>query len=68
MQQQLATAQQRIEELKERLDSGDTLLVTELSRLGRSTIDLLSIIKALRDKGLSLEELRVVWSIHYLVE
>lgn len=44
----------RIEELKERLDSGDTLLVTELSRLGRSTIDLLSIIKALRDKGVRI--------------
>ena len=37
----------RIEELKERLKEGDTLLTSELSRLGRSTVEVLTLINAL---------------------
>ena len=44
----------RLTELKEKLNQGDTLIVTELSRLGRSTIDLLTTVKALDDKGVRI--------------
>lgn len=39
--------QRRIEELRERLAPGDTLLVTELSRLGRSTGEVILLINQL---------------------
>ncbi len=39
--------ERRIEELKEKLQSGDVLITTELSRLGRSTVEVLSLINAL---------------------
>ena len=35
--------QRRIEELIHRLDSSDTLIVTELSRLGRSTAEVIAL-------------------------
>ena len=37
----------RIEELREKLESGDTLIVTELSRLGRSTGEVILLINEL---------------------
>ena len=39
--------QRRIEELQERLEPGDILLVTELSRLGRSTGEVIILINQL---------------------
>jgi DNA invertase Pin-like site-specific DNA recombinase len=39
--------QRRLEELQERLEPGDTLLVTELSRLGRSTGEVIVLINQL---------------------
>lgn len=39
-----SSRQRRIEELQERLAPGDTLIVTELSRLGRSTGDVILLI------------------------
>ena len=42
-----SSRQRRIEELQERLDSGDTLIVTELSRLGRSTGEVILLINQL---------------------
>ena len=39
--------QRRIEELKEKLETGDTLIVTELSRLGRSTGEVILLITSL---------------------
>lgn len=39
--------QRRIEELTDRLNKGDTLIVTELSRIGRSTSEVLGIINEL---------------------
>ena len=38
------TKERRLDELLNRLDTGDTLLVTELSRLGRSTGQIISLI------------------------
>ncbi len=41
----------RIDELKGTLQSGDTLLTTELSRLGRSTGDVVNLVRALVSAG-----------------
>ena len=44
--------QRRIEELTHRLDPSDTLIVTELSRLGRSTAEVIALINALVEKSI----------------
>ncbi|WP_440617776.1 recombinase family protein [Cysteiniphilum sp. 6C5] len=46
--------QRRIDELKNILESGDTLIVTELSRLGRSTIEVLTIIEHLISRNIRI--------------
>ena len=42
--------QRRIDELLEKLVKADTLMVTELSRLGRSTTEVISLVNALAEK------------------
>ncbi len=49
-----SSRQRRIEELQERLESGDTLLVTELSRLGRSTGEVIILINELVAYGVTI--------------
>jgi len=44
--------ERRIDELRERLSVGDTLIVTELSRLGRSTGQIISLIDDLLQQGI----------------
>ena len=44
---QQTSKERRVDELLDRLDGGDTLLVTELSRLGRSTGQIISLIDQL---------------------
>lgn len=44
----------RVEELIERLSKGDTLIVAELSRIGRSTAEVISIINELVKKQVSI--------------
>jgi len=46
--------ERRIEELKAKLQKSDTLLVAELSRLGRNMLETLNIIHALTEQGVSL--------------
>lgn len=48
------TKARRIDELLARLQQGDTLLVAELSRLGRNMLETLNIIHALTEKGVVL--------------
>ena len=48
----------RIEELLEKLDPGDTLLVTELSRLGRSTGEVITLIDELVANGITIVVLK----------
>jgi DNA invertase Pin-like site-specific DNA recombinase len=43
--------QRRIEELLEKLDEADTLIVTELSRLGRSTAEVISLVNSLAERN-----------------
>ncbi len=46
--------QRRIEELLDRLEHGDTLIVTELSRLGRSTGEVIELIDELLAAGVQI--------------
>ena len=44
------------------LDEGDTLTVTRLDRLARSTFDLLNIVKTIEAKGARLKSLAETWA------
>lgn len=44
----------KIDELLEKLNNGDTLLVAELSRLGRNMLETLNIINTLSEKGIKI--------------
>ena len=46
--------ERRVEELLSKLKEGDSLLVAELSRLGRNMLQTLNIINELAEKGVSL--------------
>jgi putative DNA-invertase from lambdoid prophage Rac len=46
--------QRRIDELSERLEAGDTAIVTELSRLGRDTAEIIALVNALIKRGIRL--------------
>ena len=48
------TKDRRIDELQAKLANGDTLLVAELSRLGRNMLETLIIINALSEKGVKI--------------
>lgn len=45
----------QLDKMKEQLRSGDTLVITRLDRLGRSTKDLLNLVSELEDLGVNLE-------------
>ncbi len=48
-----ASKGRRIDELLEKLDSTDSLIVTELSRLGRSMAEVISLVNALIQRSYS---------------
>lgn len=48
------TKDRRIEELQEKLKSGDTLIVAELSRLGRNMLETLNLIHTLSETGITI--------------
>ena len=47
----------QLDRMKEQLRSGDTIVITRLDRLGRSTKDLLNLVSELDDLGVNLEVL-----------
>lgn len=49
-----AIAERKILEIVSELSIGDTLIVSELSRLGRSTVEVLTLVKEIVDKGIVL--------------
>lgn len=51
-------AQRRIDEVLSRLQRGDTLIVTELSRLGRNTAEIILLVNALVQRGIRLIALK----------
>ena len=50
--------QRRIDELVQRLDETDTLIVTELSRLGRSTAEVIALVNALLQRHIRVITLK----------
>ncbi len=51
-------AQRRIDEVLTRLQRGDTLIVTELSRLGRNTAEIIALVNDLVQRGIRLIALK----------
>jgi DNA invertase Pin-like site-specific DNA recombinase len=49
------TSRPELDKLKAKLRAGDTLVITRLDRLGRSTKDLLNLVSDLQDQGVNLE-------------
>lgn len=47
--------------LLEDVNEGDTVIIPDMTRLGRSTIDLLNIVDKLKDKGVHLKSLKEGW-------
>jgi DNA invertase Pin-like site-specific DNA recombinase len=54
MSSRKSQAERRIEELLSKLNKGDSLIVTETSRLGRSTGEVLMLIDDLVEKGITI--------------
>lgn len=54
--------QRRIDELMKTLDDADTLIVTELSRLGRSTAEVIALVNALVKRSIQvISLLNKIW-------
>jgi len=49
-----SNTERRIDEIVKRLNAGDTLIVAELSRLGRSLSQIVSLVEVLRAKGVRI--------------
>jgi DNA invertase Pin-like site-specific DNA recombinase len=56
------TDRKQLDALLKALRPGDTLVVTRLDRLARSTVDLLNIIKGIADKGALFKSLSDPWA------
>ena len=50
------------------LQSGDTIIVSELSRLGRSTLQILEIMKEAREKDVAVHAIKGGWSLNGSME
>jgi DNA invertase Pin-like site-specific DNA recombinase len=50
------------------LQSGDTIIVSELSRLGRSTLQILEIMKVAREKDIAVHAVKGGWSLNGSME
>ena len=61
---QKASKQRRIDELLQMLEETDVLIVTELSRLGRSTAEVISIVNALVERNIRLIMIKQNLDIH----
>jgi DNA invertase Pin-like site-specific DNA recombinase len=58
----------KIGEVIKGLESGDCLIVSELSRLGRSTLQILEIMKMAREKGIDVHAVKGRWSLNGSIE
>ena len=47
--------------MMETVKSGDTIIISELTRLARSTADLFAIVKELEEKGVAIKSLKEAW-------
>ena len=58
----------KLGEVFEILEAGDTLIVPELSRLGRSTLQILEIMKEAREKDVSVYAIKGGWTLNGSME
>lgn len=52
----------------ESLNAGDTIIVSELSRLGRSTLQILEIMKLARERDIAVHAVKGSWSLNGTME
>jgi len=50
------------------LNAGDWLIVPELSRLGRSTLDILELLSVLRERGVNVYAIKGAWTLNGTIE
>ncbi len=50
------------------LTAGDWLIVPELSRLGRSTLDILDVLSVLRERGVNVYAIKGAWTLNGTIE
>lgn len=58
----------RLGEALASLQAGDTLIVPELSRLGRSTLQILEVMQVARERGISVHAIKGGWSLNGTME
>lgn len=52
---------EQLNKMIEELEEGDTVIITDLTRISRSTKDLLSIIDKIKEKGSSIKSIKDTW-------
>ena len=52
----------QLEKMLQKIDDGDTLIITRLDRLARSAVDLFDIVKEIEEKGASFKSLNEPWA------
>ena len=58
----------KLGEIMETLNAGDTIIVSELSRLGRSTLQILEIMKEAKERGIAVFAVQGNWSLNGTLE
>lgn len=51
----------QLNKMLEQLREGDTVIITDLTRISRSTMDLLSIVEQIKDRGASIRSIKDTW-------
>lgn len=60
--------ERKIGTIVQELQAGDNLIVPELSRLGRSMLDIMEVIKIAKDKGINVFAVKGHWSLNGTME
>ena len=60
--------ERKLGEVFHTLQAGDTIIVPELSRLGRSTLQILEIMKLAKERGIAVHAIKGGWSLNGTME
>ncbi len=60
--------ERKLATILDELQEGDSLIVPELSRLGRSMLDVLEVLKTAKDKGVNLYAIKGSWQLNGGIE
>lgn len=58
----------KLGEVMETLKAGDTVIVSELSRLGRSTLQILEVMREAKEKGIAVHAVKGGWTLNGTME